>query len=181
MGSTNNLAIHNRRFEAAKRVEVNFISIRGTGITGKWHLEAVSKDGDSLSGGHFRYLIEFLPKRFRFTRLGLMGEGERQVSAPAEIKSAFDAFVRTKCQERGLPMRRTRQGPGYLMDQLANLLVFQELEPGDAILNEIELYIRWHFENPDYIRNVVANPKQFHFGDDETGLFVLTETPPRFE
>ena len=181
MGITNNLAIHNRRFETAKRVEVKFISIRGTGITGKWHLEATSEGGDAVCEGRFRYLIEFLPKRFRFTRLGLMGEGERQVTVPADLKAAFDVFVRTKCQDRGLPMRRTRQGPGYLMDQLANLLVFQDLEPGEAILNEIELYIRWHFENPDYIRNVVANPKQFHFGDDETGLFVLTETPPRPE
>lgn len=171
-----------RKFETADRVVINFLSVRGTGITGKWLLEMLAESACEKS----RYLIEFMPKRMKHTRLGMLAGGAmaapecaEALRVPDATKTAFAAWVGEQCYLRGVSMRRTRQGPGWMLDQLGNLLLNQDIAPSDETLAEVEGYIRWHLTNPHAIRPVAGNVKQFYFGDEETGRFFMTETPPR--
>lgn len=163
-----------RKFESANRIEVNFLSVRGTGLTGKWHLELLCESGD----GRARYLVEFLPQKTRYTRSSMVNGAAEIPPVPRDLKNQFHEFIQEQCTRRGLPLRRTRQGPGWMLDQVASLLVNQEIEPGPEKIREVTDYIRWHLENPAYILPVEQKPKMFHFGDPEKGRFFLTETPP---
>lgn len=172
-----------RKFEGT---EVRFLEMRGTGITGKWLFEirALEQAGDSVK--RTRFLVEFLPKAMRLSRMGMVGQGSGETSladlvglveVPEELKTAFDQHIRKECERRRTTLRRTRQGPAYLLRQLATILVNREVQPSLEAEQEVIEVIRQHLENPVFIHRVSGSTDQYHFGDEYVGRFFMKETP----
>lgn len=171
-----------RTFEGT---EVQFLEIRGTGITGKWLFEIRALERAGAHTKRTRFLVEFLPKAYRLSRLGMVGQGSEigieeltgLLEVPEEIKTAFDQHIRQECARRRITLRRTRQGPGYLLRQLATLLINSEIQPSPKAEEEVRGIIQSHLENPEFIYKVNGANGQFHFGDDHIGRFFIKETP----
>lgn len=169
-----------RTFEGT---EVRFLELRGTGITGKWLFEirALERVDDAVK--RTRFLIEFLPKVIRLSRLGMVGQGSALadlvglIEVPEEMKVAFDQYIRKECERRRVNLRRTRQGPAYLLRQLATLLVNAEIQPSEEAEREVLAVIRKHLEHPTFIHRVSGSTDQYHFGDEYVGRFFMKETP----
>lgn len=166
-------------------VEVRFLEIRGTGITGKWLFEIRASEHTGGQKKQTRFLVEFLPKTFRFSRLGLIGQGAEVgyeeltglLDVPQEIKDGFDQHIRRECERRRLKLRRTRQGPSYMIRQLATLLINSEIKPAPAVEQQVLAMIERNLENPVFIHRVAGSTDQFHFGDEYIGRFFMKETP----
>lgn len=171
-----------RTFEGT---DVRFLEIRGTGITGKWLFEIRALERVGPYTKRTRFVVEFLPKALRLSRLGLAGWGSQigtgemtgLLEVPEEIKSAFEAHIRQECERRRVTLRRTRQGPGYLLRQLATLLINAEIRPAAKTEQEVLDIIRRHLENPAFIHRVKGATDQYHFGDEHIGRFFMKETP----
>lgn len=172
-----------RAFEGT---EIRFMEMRGTGITGKWLFEirALERVGDGVK--RTRFLIEFLPKAMRLSRLGMVGQGSGEgsladlvglVEVPEDLKAAFEQLIRDECNRRRTQLRRTRQGPAYLLRQLATLLVNGAIRPSFEAEQEVLAVIRLHLENPIFIHRVSGSTDQYHFGDEYVGRFFMKETP----
>ncbi len=165
--------------------EIRFLEIRGTGITGKWLFEIRALERAGAHTKRTRFLVEFLPKAYRLSRLGLLGQGSGLgigeltglLDVPEAIKTAFDQYIRQECERRRIPLRRTRQGPGYLLRQLATLLINSEIQPAPEAEQEVLGIIRRHLENPEFIYKVNGQLNQYHFGDEHIGRFFMKETP----
>ena len=165
--------------------EIRFLEIRGTGITGKRLFEIRTLERAGAHTKRTRFLVEFLPKAYRLSRLGLLGQGSGLgvgeltglLDVPEAIKTDFDQYIRQECERRRLPLRRTRQGPGYLLRQLATLLINSEIQPAPEAEQEVLDIIRRHMENPEFIYKVNGALNQYHFGDEHVGRFFMKETP----
>lgn len=170
-----------RTFEGT---DIRFLEIRGTGITGKWLFEIRALEKAGAYTRRARFVVEFLPKAYRLSRLGMLGQGSDPATfiglleVPEDLKSAFDAYIRQECERRRTTLRRTRQGPGYLLRQLATLLINAEIRPAPEAEQEVLGIIRRHLENPGFIYPVKGVPNQYHFGDEHIGRFFLKETAP---
>ncbi len=170
-----------RTFEGT---EVRFLEIRGTGITGKWLFEIRALEQVGTQKKRTRFLVEFLPKAIRYSRIGMIGQGDIEmndliglIEVPDDLKMAFDQYIRQEFERRRIQLRRTRQGPAYMLRQLATLLVNAEIKPGHALEQEVLGFIKSHLENPIFIYNVSNATDQYHFGDEQLGRFFLKETP----
>ena len=171
-----------RTFEGT---DVRFLEIRGTGITGKWLFEIRALERAGAHVKRTRFVVEFLPKAYRLSRLGLVGQGSDigigdmtgLLEVPDAIQTAFEDYIRQECARRRVTLRRTRQGPGYLLRQLATLLVNAEIRPAPEAEQEVLGIIRRHLENPVFIHRVKGATDQYHFGDEHVGRFFMKETP----
>lgn len=171
-----------RTFEGT---EVRFLEIRGSGTTGKWLFEIRALERTGAHTKRTRFVVEFLPKAYRLSRLGMVGQGSEigmeemtgLLEVPEEIKTAFEGHIRQECERRRITLRRTRQGPGYLLRQLATLLINAEIRPAAKAEREVLDIIRRHLENPVFIHRVKGATDQYHFGDEQVGRFFMKETP----
>lgn len=181
MGNLNE-RFSDRTFEGT---EVRFLEMRGTGITGKWLFEIRALEQAGGNQKRTRFLVEFLPKARRLSRLGMIGQGGEYtmadlvglVDVPDDLKAEFERHIRQECERRRVTLRRTRQGPGYLLRQLATLLVNAEIRPSMEAEQEVTGIIKRHLENPIFIHRVSGAMDQYHFGDEYVGRFFMKETP----
>lgn len=169
-----------------RNVRVTDLSIRGTGVTGKWLLRLEAEEQGPEKAIPAAFAIEFLPGHIKYCRVNMIGEAAADAACgadallpvPEEVQEAFDLYVRRECERRRLPMRRTRQGPRYMIRQLATLIVQQQTQPSDSLRQEVERYIFSHFlERPEFVSRVANSARQYHFGDPITGRFFMTEIP----
>ena len=171
-----------RTFEGT---EVRFLEIRGTGTTGKWLFEIRALERAGAHTKRTRFVVEFLPKAYRLSRLGMVGQGSEigiaemigLLEVPEDIKTAFEGHIRQECERRRITLRRTRQGAGYLLRQLATLLINAEIRPAAEAEQEVLDIIRRHLGNPVFIHRVKGATDQYHFGDEHVGRFFMKETP----
>jgi hypothetical protein len=99
------------------------------------------------------------------------------LDVPEDLKTAFERFISAECARRRTALRRTKQGPGYLLRQLATLLVNHELRPSAQAEQEVADIIRRYLEHPAFIHRVSGATDKYHFGDEHIGRFFLKETP----
>lgn len=166
-------------------VEVRFLEIRGSGITGKWLFEIRALEQIGGQQKRSRFLVEFLPKQFRHSRLGLVGQGSGigydeltgLLDVPEELQQAFDRHIRSECERRNIKLRRTRQGPAYMIRQLTTLLINSKIKPSKPVERAVREVIERNLESPVFIRQVNGTANQFHFGDEYIGRFFMQETP----
>ena len=165
--------------------EIHFLEIRGTGITGKWLFEIRALEKAGPHTRRARFLVEFLPKARRLSRLAMVGQGPELsleeatglLAVPDDLKTAFERFIIAECARRRTALRRTKQGPGYLLRQLATLLVNHEVRPSAQAEQELTGIIRRYLEQPAFIHRVSGATDKYHFGDEHIGRFFLKETP----
>lgn len=168
-----------------KRPAVELLSIRGTGCTGKWVLKVETGEEGPAGLKRKSFVVEFMPKNFRHCRIGLLGAGGATTEAgtglvmvPESIGEAFESFIREQYALRKTAMRRTRQGPRYLINVMATMLLNEDLTPDESAVEEISAYILRHFSSPQFIQRCVGKSNNhYHFGDESIGRFFMVEVP----
>lgn len=163
-----------------ERVEVRLLEVRGRGNTGYWLFEANAIETLPIRKRPVRFIVKFMPAARKYLRVFACASGEQGPVVPKNISDGFENYVRGEYEKRGgKEYRFTRQGPAFLIQQVADLLLSREIEPDETTVDELRQIILAYFtDRTDLVSRCEKEATQYWFGDDYTGRFFVSEVLP---
>ena len=162
------------------RVEVRLLEVRGRGNTGYWLFETTARETLPMRKRPVRFVVKFMPAARKYLRVFSAVPCEQTTAVPQPIAVQFESFVKEEYEKRaGKEYRFTKQGPAFLIQQVADLLLSREIEPEEKTVDELRQMIGAYFtDRADLVARCAKEAAQYWFGDDFTGRFFVTEVLP---
>lgn len=154
-----------------KGFDILFKKVSGNGLMGVWIFEVKQQE--------HRWFVEFIPERLPYARVNMLPE-QATCTLPDNVVSQFTAFIENRMQEMRMNRLRTQRKtpPATFIQNLADLLLNEDVMPSEATQKEVVATIEQYFRNPEFILPVKGREHRYWFRVPDKGRFFVTQCPP---